>query len=484
MESGETIESSPEGKVKTLSEQLVSDPNSLLFASLADMYREEGMLEEALAMCQSGLALHPRHVPGRLVLAKIHRDAQQFTKAQEVLKEALSLDPGNAEAIALSEYLQKQTGEPPVETISRETETVSPPVTVIEPPEPKVEIEVQSAPERIAPSSLPKEELEIVPWAEAASAKEVHPSIEQGLTPSHALPEIERSVTQWVPGEVAQESFVISRPIDMEFPREEAPPITKIATSPVLPPSFPVPEEGPEPKMEEPERREEQEPPVKTIEVPAGVEVMLSQEPTVSAVEKEEKPTGEMPTIAFEPPLFEAPAAPLEALPRETGEEKARKEVPLGDFMKSLSETEFLKTAPSPISPIAEPEPPATGMLSDEMRAEMESALDDLLGLAEVEGAMIVNRDGLVMAERTRGGVNPEEAGALAASIFETACHSIERMRLGQLDRGIVETSSGRLYLTGMGESTVVLLTRDDTKMGLVLMRMKKVMERVRRVLG
>jgi predicted regulator of Ras-like GTPase activity (Roadblock/LC7/MglB family) len=30
----------------------------------------------------------------------------------------------------------------------------------------------------------------------------------------------------------------------------------------------------------------------------------------------------------------------------------------------------------------------------------------------------------------------------------------------------------------------VVLLTRDDTKMGLVLMRMKKVVDRVRRVLG
>jgi predicted regulator of Ras-like GTPase activity (Roadblock/LC7/MglB family) len=489
MDVRETPEPAKEGKVKTLSEQLVSDPNSLVFASLADMYREEGMMEEALAMCQAGLELHPRHVPGRLILARIHRDANRPLEARAVLEKVLSLEPGNPEALALLQAMEAKPEEPspvvPVEEISAKPATVVSPVPplVVQPLGADAGLEI--IPETPVAVEPPREEgFKLVPWAEAATRTEAPPAMFEGPAPVVAMPEIERSTTDLSPGAFAKEGFVISHPIDMEFPKEElitAPPAS------IEPPV--MTEEAPLALVEEPAlpAPKEEEQPVRVVEIPAGVEVLLHEEALAPPATFEEKPVGELPILPFEESLFAAPSAPPEAPgppPAEEEPEKPRKEVPLAEFMKSLSESEFLKATPAPLAPVAERAVTEPEVLSDEIRGEMEKALEDLLTLAEVEGAMIVNRDGLVLAERTRAGINAEEAAALGASIFETTFRSIERMHLGQLDRGIVETGSGRLYLTAMGDAMVVLLTRDDTKMGLVLMRMKKVMERVRRVLG
>jgi len=484
MDVGETIEPAKEARVKTLSEKLVSDPNSQVFASLADMYREEGMLEEAQAMCQAGLMLHPRHVPGRLVLAKIHRDANRPLEARTALEKVLALDPENAEALALlaSEALKPEEPKPeelfavvPLEGPAPPSSAGSSPFqALVAPLEPSSELSIISEATSLGPAadtglSGPEEGLKLVPWAEASVSEELR------LTPPGSevevvLPEIERTTTDLVPGDVAHEGFVITRPIDMEFPEEKeevaalSPVVIERPSAPLLP--------------------KEEGKPITIVEVPTGMEILLHEELSAPPTQLEEKLATERFPLPVEGSVFAAPTEPFEAPPVEEGLETTQKEVPLAEFMKSLSETEFLKSTPAQAIPLAERGPIETEILSDEMRGEMEKALEDLFSLAEVEGAMIVNRDGLVLAERTRGGINPEEAAALAASIFETTLRSIERMHLGQLDRGIVETNSGRLYLTAMGDSMVVLLTRDDTKMGLVLMRMKKVMERVRRVLG
>jgi len=490
MDVRETPEPAKEGKVKTLSEQLVSDPNSLVFASLADMYREEGMMEEALAMCQAGLELHPRHVPGRLILARIHRDANRPLEARAVLEKVLSLEPGNPEALALLQAMEAKPEEPspvvPVEELPAKPATLVSPVPplVVQPLGSDAGLEI--IPETPVTVEPPKEEgFKLVPWAEAATSTEAPPAMFEGPAPVVAMPEIERSTTDLSTGAFAKEGFVISHPIDMEFPKEELIAAPPASIEPPLKPLV-MAEEAPLALVEEPAlpAPKEEEQPVRVVEIPAGVEVLFHEEALAPPATFEEKPVGELPILPFEASLFAAPLAPPEAPglpPAEEEPEKPRKEVPLAEFMKSLSESEFLKATPAPLAEHAVTEPE---VLSDEMRGEMEKALEDLLTLAEVEGAMIVNRDGLVLAERTRAGINAEEAAALAASIFETTLRSIERMHLGQLDRGIVETGSGRLYLTAMGDAMVVLLTRDDTKMGLVLMRMKKVMDRVRRVLG
>lgn len=79
-------------------DQLVNDPTSELFASLADFYRENGLLPEAIEICRSGLENSPDNIEGRLVLAKCFLAARDFGNAREQVTRVLTLQPENTSA--------------------------------------------------------------------------------------------------------------------------------------------------------------------------------------------------------------------------------------------------------------------------------------------------------------------------------------------------------------------------------------------------
>ncbi|MNK19547.1 Tetratricopeptide repeat protein [compost metagenome] len=74
---------------------LEKDPNSQVFAPLADAYREMGMLKEAYKTVTAGVRRHPLFVGGLVVFARIHRDIGEFAKALDALKKATALAPEN-----------------------------------------------------------------------------------------------------------------------------------------------------------------------------------------------------------------------------------------------------------------------------------------------------------------------------------------------------------------------------------------------------
>lgn len=488
MDFEETTGPAKEGKVKILSEQLVSDPTSLVFASLADMYREGGMLEEAMTMCQAGLAIHPHHIPGQLVLAKIYRDDHRSLEALEALEKVLALEPGNPEAIALLESLESQFEGPsaagpseglpagqPLEVVST-PQAPAPPLNGAENIEVIPESQATESPIPLVAKPSEEEVLTIEPGGEVSAVHEVPQSPSEEQTPLLSPAEIEHATLGFEPGAIIQDSWVISRPIEMEYPGE-APtfitpaPETSTGTSSTLPVTE---ERAPVSSVSEPAPPvSEKEPLLEDLQVP------LAEHPSVLSSQVDGETPAELPMIGS---VFTAPPAPPE-VPRVPEEPKKHgEELSLAEFMKSLSGAEFMELPRATVAEGVAAKPEVSAVPSDEMRREMEKALDDLLTLDEVEGAMVVNRDGLVLAERTRTWINAEEAAALAASIYETTAYSLGRMQMGQLDRGIVETSLGQLYFISLGEALLVLLTRDNTKMGLILMQVKKVLKRIQRV--
>lgn len=83
----------PQDKIRELlSEEMVSDPGSLVFAKLADYYRENGMIDEAIEMCLSGLKDYPDFVAGRLVLAKAYVDKKEYELAETEFKKVIKKD--------------------------------------------------------------------------------------------------------------------------------------------------------------------------------------------------------------------------------------------------------------------------------------------------------------------------------------------------------------------------------------------------------
>lgn len=74
---------------------LEKDPNSQVFAPLAEAYREMGLLQEAEKTVTAGIKRHPQFVSGLVTYAKVMRDLRRLDKALDALKKASGLSPEN-----------------------------------------------------------------------------------------------------------------------------------------------------------------------------------------------------------------------------------------------------------------------------------------------------------------------------------------------------------------------------------------------------
>ncbi|RME27850.1 MAG: hypothetical protein D6800_04560, partial [Candidatus Zixiibacteriota bacterium] len=79
---------------------LQSDPNSQIFAALAEAYRKKGELDTAFRICQNGLRVHPSYGSAHIVMAKINLDRGLYDWAETEVQKAREID-GNSRAIEL-----------------------------------------------------------------------------------------------------------------------------------------------------------------------------------------------------------------------------------------------------------------------------------------------------------------------------------------------------------------------------------------------
>lgn len=91
----------PTSEINELKKKLDENPDSLVFAHLADAYRKQGSLDEGLAVCKKGLERHPANTSGRVVLGRIYHQQGKEAEATAELKKALELDPDNLMAHSL-----------------------------------------------------------------------------------------------------------------------------------------------------------------------------------------------------------------------------------------------------------------------------------------------------------------------------------------------------------------------------------------------
>ncbi len=71
---------------------LETDPNSQIFAALAEAYRRNGDLDKAFRICQNGLKIHPSYGSAHVVMAKINLDRRLYDWAEIEAKKAAELD--------------------------------------------------------------------------------------------------------------------------------------------------------------------------------------------------------------------------------------------------------------------------------------------------------------------------------------------------------------------------------------------------------
>ncbi|MEW5922985.1 MAG: tetratricopeptide repeat protein [Candidatus Zixiibacteriota bacterium] len=71
---------------------LNENPNSQIFAALAEAYRKKGEIDKAFRICQTGLKIHPNYGSAHMVMAKINFDKGLFDWAEMEVHKAIELD--------------------------------------------------------------------------------------------------------------------------------------------------------------------------------------------------------------------------------------------------------------------------------------------------------------------------------------------------------------------------------------------------------
>jgi len=101
-----TVSSEINDRIEKCQKIMESDPNSQIFAALADAHRKKGELDKAFRICQNGLKIHPSYGAAHLVMTKINMDRGLYDWAETEIKKAIELD-GSSRAIdiLLSEIL-------------------------------------------------------------------------------------------------------------------------------------------------------------------------------------------------------------------------------------------------------------------------------------------------------------------------------------------------------------------------------------------
>jgi len=85
--------------------------SSIVFVPLAQICREQGLLDQAREICERGLEKHPSSVSGRLMLARIYFDQDHMAEARSTVVRVLDEFPGQQEAMTLLARIRRSQGD-------------------------------------------------------------------------------------------------------------------------------------------------------------------------------------------------------------------------------------------------------------------------------------------------------------------------------------------------------------------------------------
>ncbi len=115
----------------------------------------------------------------------------------------------------------------------------------------------------------------------------------------------------------------------------------------------------------------------------------------------------------------------------------------------------------------------------------LEKILKNINNIGGVEASAIASRDGLLMSSTMTQKHHAETFAAMSATMIGAAETATTELGKGVPDRIIVESKNGKIIGTGAGGKALLLvMTKPDATLGLVLMEMTKAAEQIKQILG
>lgn len=105
------FDESAEDEIQRFEEQFRSQPESLVFARLADAYRKSGDLQRSLELLEEGIVRHPDYLSAHIVRARTFRDLGRADEARSAFERVIELDSQNLVAIRGLAEIARESGD-------------------------------------------------------------------------------------------------------------------------------------------------------------------------------------------------------------------------------------------------------------------------------------------------------------------------------------------------------------------------------------
>lgn len=103
----------------------------------------------------------------------------------------------------------------------------------------------------------------------------------------------------------------------------------------------------------------------------------------------------------------------------------------------------------------------------------------------EIEASAIVSIDGLIMASALAAEAEEDRVSAMSAAMLSLGERIASELGRGQLEQVYIRGTQGYVILTSVGEEAVLTaLARENAKLGLVFLEMRRAAEDLVRMVG
>jgi len=103
----------------------------------------------------------------------------------------------------------------------------------------------------------------------------------------------------------------------------------------------------------------------------------------------------------------------------------------------------------------------------------------------DVEASAVVSVDGLIIASSLPGGVEEDRVSAMSAAMLSLGERIAGELGRGGLDEVYIHGSSGYVLLTSAGvEAVLTVLAREQARLGLILLEMRRAAEDIGKTVG